>query len=100
MAGFQAGRSAHLWGKRSGPSCSFFWGAVVPGWSARGDERHECNETAGDEVERAIQAEGSLKYMNDPTGAVEVIARMCAPERANRYATLAEAKEDLAICES
>jgi hypothetical protein len=51
-------------------------------------------------VERAIQAEGSLKYMNDPTGAVEVIARMCAPERANRYATLAEAKEDLAICES
>jgi serine/threonine protein kinase len=42
----------------------------------------------------------SPNFMSDPAGAVEIIARMCAPERSNRYATLAEAMEDLAICES
>ena len=43
---------------------------------------------------------GSSNYMSDPTGAVEIIGRMCAPRRSDRYATLAEAMEDLAICES
>jgi hypothetical protein len=37
--------------------------------------------------------------MSDPMGAAEVIGRMCAPKRSERYATLAEALEDLAICE-
>ncbi len=42
---------------------------------------------------------GSSNFMSDPAGATEVIARMCAPQRSDRYATLAEAMEDLAICE-
>ena len=42
---------------------------------------------------------GSPNFMSDPAGAVEVIARMCAPERSDRYATLAEVMEDLAICD-
>jgi hypothetical protein len=41
---------------------------------------------------------GSPDFMNDPAGAAEIIGRMCAPERSDRYATLAEALEDLAIC--
>ena len=43
---------------------------------------------------------GSPAFMSDPAGAAEVIGRMCAPQRSDRYATLAEALEDLAICES
>jgi serine/threonine protein kinase len=43
---------------------------------------------------------GSPDFMSDPCGAAEIIARMCTPERSDRYATLAEAMEDLAICES
>lgn len=39
-------------------------------------------------------------FMGDPAGAAEVIGRMCAPRQADRYATLAEALDDLAICES
>jgi hypothetical protein len=35
----------------------------------------------------------------DWAGAAEIIARMCAPERAERYATVAEVMEDLAICD-
>jgi hypothetical protein len=38
--------------------------------------------------------------MGDPAGAAEVIGRMCAPQRSDRYATLAEALDDLAICEA
>jgi serine/threonine protein kinase len=41
----------------------------------------------------------SLKFMGDPVIAADVIARMCAPRRSDRYATLAEALEDLTICE-
>jgi serine/threonine protein kinase len=41
----------------------------------------------------------SPNFMSDPAGAVEIIARMCAPRTADRYATLAEVMEDLAICE-
>ena len=43
---------------------------------------------------------GSPNFMSDPAGAVEIIGRMCAPQRSDRYATLAEALEDLAICEA
>jgi hypothetical protein len=43
---------------------------------------------------------GSPNFMSDPAGAVEIIGRMCAPQRSNRHATLAEAMEHLAICES
>ena len=43
---------------------------------------------------------GSPNFMSDPAGAAEIIARMCAPERSERYATLADVMEDLAICES
>ena len=42
----------------------------------------------------------SPNFMGDPAGAAEVIGRMVAPRRSDRYATLAEALEDLAICEA
>src|SRR5262245_28043050 len=41
----------------------------------------------------------SPNFMGDPAGAAEIIGRMCAPERSDRYATLADALEDLAIIE-
>jgi serine/threonine protein kinase len=47
-----------------------------------------------------LSRKGSPDFMSDPAGAAEVIGRMCAPGRSERYATLAEAMEDLAICES
>jgi serine/threonine protein kinase len=43
---------------------------------------------------------GTPNFMSDPNGAAEVIGRMCAPRRSDRYATLAEALEDLSICET
>lgn len=43
---------------------------------------------------------GTPNFMGDPAGAAEIIGRMCAPKRSDRYATLAEALEDLAICEA
>jgi hypothetical protein len=46
-----------------------------------------------------LSRKGSPDFMSDPLGAAEVIGRMCAPERSQRYATLAEALEDLAICD-
>jgi hypothetical protein len=42
---------------------------------------------------------GSPNFMSDPAGAAEIIGRMCAPQRSDRYATLAEVMEDLAICQ-
>jgi serine/threonine protein kinase len=42
----------------------------------------------------------SPNFMGDPAGAAEVIRRMCATQRSDRYATLAEALDDLAICEA
>lgn len=50
-------------------------------------------------LREALSRVGSASFMSDPVGATEVISRMCAPQRADRYATLAEALEDLAICE-
>jgi serine/threonine protein kinase len=46
-----------------------------------------------------LSRKGTPDFMSDPAGAAEVIGRMCAPQRSERYATLAEALEDLAICE-
>jgi serine/threonine protein kinase len=43
---------------------------------------------------------GTPNFMGDPAGAAEVIGRMCAPKLSDRYATLAEALEDLSICEA
>ena len=48
----------------------------------------------------ALSQSDSPNFMADPTGAAEVIGRMCAPKRSDRYATLADALEDLAICEA
>jgi hypothetical protein len=47
-----------------------------------------------------LSRKGSPDFMSDPAGAAEIIGRMCAPQRSERYATLAEALEDLAICEA
>ena len=47
-----------------------------------------------------LSRKGSPDFMSDPAGAAEIIGRMCAPQRSDRYATLAEALEDLAICEA
>jgi serine/threonine protein kinase len=47
-----------------------------------------------------LSRDGSPNFMTDPAGATEIIARMCAPQRSDRYASLAEAIEDLSICES
>jgi serine/threonine protein kinase len=48
----------------------------------------------------ALNRAGSPNFMSDPAGATEIITRMCVPQRSDRYATLAEALEDLAICEA
>jgi serine/threonine protein kinase len=47
-----------------------------------------------------LSRNGSPNFMSDPAGAAEIVGRMCAPQRSDRYATLAEAMEDLAICEA
>jgi serine/threonine protein kinase len=47
-----------------------------------------------------LRRSDSPNFMGDPAGAAEVIGRMCEPKRSERYATLAEALEDLTICES
>ncbi len=47
-----------------------------------------------------LSRKGTPDFMSDPAGAAEVIGRMCAPQKSERYATVAEALEDLAICET
>jgi serine/threonine protein kinase len=47
-----------------------------------------------------LSHKGAPGFMRDPAGAAEVIGRMCAPQRSDRYATLAEALADLEICEA
>jgi serine/threonine protein kinase len=47
-----------------------------------------------------MSRKGTPDFMSDPFGVAEVIGRMCAPQQSDRYATLAEALEDLAICEA
>jgi hypothetical protein len=47
-----------------------------------------------------LSRKGTPDFMSDPAGAAEVIGRMCAPQQSDRYATLAEALDDLAICEA
>ena len=46
---------------------------------------------------KRIEGQGS---MHDPDGAVEVIARMCAPEIGDRYKSLPEVLEDLEIVDA
>ena len=61
----------------------------------------ECRRTtvrAGrlkDELNRA----DSPNFMRDPADVAEVIGRICARERSERYASLADVLEDLAIIE-
>jgi serine/threonine protein kinase len=47
-----------------------------------------------------LSRKGTPDFMSDPAGAAEVIGRMCAPQRSERYATLAEVLADLEICEA
>jgi hypothetical protein len=47
-----------------------------------------------------LSRKGTPDFMSDPFGVTEIIGRMCAPQRSDRYATLAEALDDLAICEA
>ena len=42
----------------------------------------------------------SPNFMSDPAGAAEVIARMCAPQRSERYASLDDVLEDLMLVEA
>jgi Protein kinase domain/Nuclease-related domain len=42
---------------------------------------------------------GQSGLQGDLAGAAEIIARMCAPERADQYANVADVMEDLTICE-
>ena len=53
-----------------------------------------------DEFAEELSRTGSPNFMGDPAGAAEVIGRMCAPQQSERYATLAAALDDLAICEA
>jgi serine/threonine protein kinase len=46
-----------------------------------------------------LSNKGTSDFMSDPIIAAQVIGRMCAPHRSERYTTLVEALEDLAICE-
>jgi serine/threonine protein kinase len=52
-------------------------------------------------IDKQLLAEelGRSELKGDLAGAAEIIARMCAPNRADRYATVADVMEDLAICE-
>jgi serine/threonine protein kinase len=53
-------------------------------------------ERLKDELSRS----DSPNFMQDPAGAAEVIARMCAPERSERYASLDDVLNDLAIVQA
>ena len=46
-----------------------------------------------------LSGKGTPDSMSDPVIAAQVIARMYVPNRSDRYATLAEALDDLSICE-
>ncbi len=48
-------------------------------------------------LEDELSRTDSPNFMVDPAGATEIIARMCAPERSERYATLDEVLTDLDI---
>ena len=55
----------------------------------------------GPAIDKQLLADelGRSGNQGDWAGAAEIIARMCAPERADRYATVADVMEDLSICE-
>jgi Protein kinase domain/Nuclease-related domain len=55
----------------------------------------------GPAIDRQLLADelGRSGLEGDLAGAAEIIARMCAPDRADQYATVADVMEDLSICE-
>jgi serine/threonine protein kinase len=55
----------------------------------------------GPAIDRQLLADelGRSANQGDWAGVAEIIARMCAPERADRYTTVADVMEDLSICE-
>ena len=55
----------------------------------------------GPAIDKQLLADelGRSGIQGDLAGAAEIIARMCAPERADQYATVADVMEDLSICE-
>ena len=55
----------------------------------------------GPAIDKQLLADelGRSGIQGDLAGAAEIIARMCAPERADRYATVAGVMEDLSICD-
>jgi serine/threonine protein kinase len=52
-----------------------------------------------DRLRKELSRTEGPNAMKDPAGAAEVIGRMCAPQRSDRYATLDEVLSDLAIVE-
>ena len=55
----------------------------------------------GPAIDKQLLAEelGRSGLKGDMSGAAEIIARMCEPERTDQYATVADVMEDLSICE-
>jgi serine/threonine protein kinase len=62
----------------------------------------ETNESAIDVqlLEHELSRSDSPHFTKDPTVAAQVIARMCAPQRSDRYASFEEVLEDLAIVDA
>lgn len=62
----------------------------------------ETNEIAIDvqRLEHELSRPDSPNFVKDPKDAAQVIARMCAPQRSERYASLNEVLDDLAIVEA
>jgi serine/threonine protein kinase len=62
----------------------------------------ETNEIAIDVqlLEHELSRSDSPNFMKAPADAAQVIARMCAPQRSERYASLDELLDDLAIVEA
>ncbi len=51
-------------------------------------------------LEHELSRSDSPNFVKDPKDAAQVIARMCAPQRSERYASLDEVLDDLAIVEA
>jgi hypothetical protein len=62
----------------------------------------ETNQSAIDVqlLEHELSRSDSRNFMKDPADAAQMIARMCAPQRSERYASLDEVLDDLAIVEA
>ncbi len=51
-------------------------------------------------LEHELSRKDSPNFMRDPASATDVIARMCAPQRTDRYASLDHVLEDLTVVEA